>query len=99
VVTHNFHTPTYPQALNNCAACHVDGSVDDQPDQTQAMAVTREAGSTVWDDQVDDVLQGAATTACITCHADGPAKGHAFQNSWEPQEFEEGRETIIDAAN
>jgi len=99
VVNHNFHTPTYPRSLNECTACHIEGSVDFQPDQTQAMASTREAGSTVWEDQVDDVLQGAATTACITCHANGPAKGHAFQNSWEPQEFEEGRQTIIDAVN
>jgi len=98
VINHNFHTPTYPRSLNDCAACHVDGT-DFQPDQTKAMASTIEAGSVVWDDQIDDVLQGAATTACITCHSDGPAKGHAYQNSWEPQEFEEGRDTIIDAAN
>ena len=99
VVNHNFHTPTYPRSLNECAACHVEGSVEFQPDQTQAMASTREAGSDVWEDQTDDVLQGAATTACVTCHATGPAKGHAFQNSWAPQEFPEGRKTIIDAAN
>jgi len=98
VVNHNFHTPTYPRGLYDCAACHVDGT-DVQPDQREAMASTREAGSTTWDDQVDDVLEGAATTACVTCHADGPARGHAYQNSWEPQEFPEGRETIIDAAN
>jgi len=97
VVNHNFHTPTYPRGLNDCAACHV-GGTDFQPDQTKAMATTVEAGSEVWDDQIDDVLQGAATTACVTCHADGPTKGHAFQNSWQPQEFPEGRETIIDAA-
>jgi len=53
----------------------------------------------VWEDQLDDVLQGAATTACITCHADSASRGHAYQNSWEPQEFPEGRETIIDAAD
>jgi len=99
VVNHNFHAPTYPRGLYDCAACHVDGSVDFQPDQKLAMAATREAGSGVWDDQFDDVLQGAATTACITCHADGAAKGHAYQNSWDPQEFPEGRQTIIDAAN
>ena len=99
VVNHNFHTPTYPRSLNECTACHVDGSVDNQTDQTQAMATTLEAGSTVWDNQVDDVLQGATTTACITCHADGASKGHAYQNSWDPQAFPEGRDTIIDAAN
>jgi hypothetical protein len=25
-------------------------------------------------------------------------KGHAYQNGWEPAEFPEGRQTIIDAA-
>jgi OmcA/MtrC family decaheme c-type cytochrome len=94
---HNFHTPTYPRSLNECTACHAsDPAV--QPDQTQAMATTVDAGGTVWEDQLDDVLQGAATTACITCHADSASRGHAYQNSWEPQEFPEGRKTIIDAA-
>jgi OmcA/MtrC family decaheme c-type cytochrome len=95
---HNFHSPTYPRALNACDACHVPGLAT-QPDQTQAMATTIDAGSDVWEDQLDDVLQGAATTACITCHADGASKGHAYQNSWNPQEFPEGRQTIIDAVN
>jgi len=95
---HNFHSPTYPRALNACAACHVP-NLATQPDQTQAMAATVDAGSDVWENQLDDVLQGAATTACITCHADSASKGHAYQNSWEPQEFPEGRKTIIDAAN
>ena len=68
------------------------------PDQTQAMATTVDAGSEVWDNQLDDVLQGATTTACVTCHADSATKGHAYQNGWDPQEFPEGRQTIIDAA-
>jgi cytochrome c553 len=94
---HNFHSPTYPRALNACTACHAEDFAV-IPDQTQAMANTVEAGSIVWEDQLDDVLQGAATTACITCHKDGATKGHAYQNSWTPQEFTEGRQTIIDAA-
>jgi OmcA/MtrC family decaheme c-type cytochrome len=99
-IAHNFHAPTYPRALNDCAACHVAGSVDLQPDQTKAMASTDDAGGTTdWANQLDDVLQGATTTACVTCHAGGAAKGHAYQNGWEPQEFDEGRQTIIDAAN
>ena len=69
------------------------------PDQTKAMATTTDAGSTEWNNQLDDVLQGAATTACVTCQADSASKGHAYQNSWEPQEFPEGRQTIIDAGN
>ena len=100
---HNFHTPTYPRALNNCSACHVE-SLAVQPDQTKAMANTVDPGTPEgdppsWSNQLDDVLQGATTTACITCHADSASKGHAYQNSWEPQEFPEGRQTIIDAAN
>ena len=98
VINHNFHAADYPRALNACAACHApDFAV--VPDQTKAMATTVDAGSTMWENQLDDTLQGAATTACITCHADGASKGHAFQNSWAPQEFPEGRDTIIDAAN
>ena len=98
VTNHNFHTPTYPRSLNDCAACHV-ATLPVQPDQTQAMATTVDAGGTMWEDQLDDVLQGATTTACVTCHADTASRGHAYQNSWDPQEFPEGRETIIDAAN
>ena len=95
---HTFHAPTYPRLLNDCAACHVDGfSVI--PDQTVSMAATVEAGMEPWSNQIDDVLQGAATTACATCHADSASKGHAYQNSWQPQQFEEGRKTIIDAVN
>ena len=95
---HNFHSADYPRALNACTACHTE-DFDVLPDQTLAMATTVEAGSEVWEDQLDDVLQGAATTACVTCHADGASKGHAYQNSWVPQEFPEGRQTIIDAVN
>jgi OmcA/MtrC family decaheme c-type cytochrome len=98
VTNHNFHSADYPRALNACTACHVEG-LPVQPDQAQAMATTVEAGSEVWEDQLDDVLQGATTTACVTCHSDSATKGHAYQNGWAPQEFEEGRQTIIDAAN
>ena len=95
---HNFESPTYPRSLNECTACHTEDFMV-IPDQTQSMATTTDAGSEVWEDQLDDVLQGAATTACVTCHTDGASKGHAFQNSWTPQEFPEGRQTIIDAVN
>ena len=103
---HHFHAPTYPRSLNECTACHTEDDPDTTdvneaftviPDQTKAMASTTDTGSTDWDDRIDDVLQGAATTACVTCHADGASKGHAYQNSWTPQAFPEGRQTIIDA--
>jgi hypothetical protein len=93
---HNFHAPTYPRALNACYACHTEDFAV-LPDQAKAMATTIDAGSTEWINQLDDTLQGASTTACITCHTDGATRGHAYQNSWAPQEFPEGRQTIIDA--
>jgi OmcA/MtrC family decaheme c-type cytochrome len=95
---HNFHAPTYPRLLNDCTACH-DADFAVIPEQASAMATTVEAGSDMWEDQLDDVLQGPGTTACVTCHAGSASKGHAYQNSWVPQEFPEGRDTIIDAGN
>jgi OmcA/MtrC family decaheme c-type cytochrome len=96
VQNHNYHSADYPRALNACTACHTEDFAV-LPDQTLAMATTVEAGSDVWEDQLDDTLQGATTTACVTCHADSASKGHAYQNSWNPQVFPEGRQTIIDA--
>jgi OmcA/MtrC family decaheme c-type cytochrome len=94
---HNFHTPTYPRAGNDCGACHADEFESLVPDQAKAMATTLDAGEEPWTDQVDDVLQGAGAAACTSCHSDAAAKGHAYQNGWTPQAFENGRQTIIDA--
>jgi OmcA/MtrC family decaheme c-type cytochrome len=104
---HTFHTPTYPRALNACGACHVDGLAI-FPDPTAAMAST--VAGAADGNQLDDVLEGVQTSSCITCHrGDGDGiynagdeaavKGHAYQNSWVPQEFPEGRQTIIDSTN
>lgn len=98
VTPHNFHSPTYPRPLADCAACHVDG-FGVIPDQATAMATTLEAGEEPWDNQIDDVLEGAGTAACTSCHSSSAAKGHAYQNGWTPTTFEDGRQTIIDAAN
>ncbi len=104
---HHFHSPTFPRALNDCAACHVqdDPLTEDTdetfvkifPDPTKAMATTVEAGAQPFEDQLNDVLQGVQTTSCISCHADSATTAHGWQNSWVPQEFPEGRQTIIDA--
>jgi OmcA/MtrC family decaheme c-type cytochrome len=107
VINHNFHAPTYPRGEYDCAACHPATFASVIPDQTEAMATTTGAGNEAcepgtecdWSDQLDDTLQGAGTTACTTCHKDGATKGHAYQNSWEPQVFPEGRKTIIDSVN
>jgi OmcA/MtrC family decaheme c-type cytochrome len=93
---HTFTVPTYPRALNACYACHTP-DFDVLPDQAKAMATTIDAGSTEWINQLDDTLQGASATACITCHTAGVVRGHAYQFGWAPQEFPEGRQTIIEA--
>jgi OmcA/MtrC family decaheme c-type cytochrome len=95
---HNFHSPTYPRLVNDCGACHVSG-FDTIPDQATAMATTLEAGEEPWGNQLDDVLQGAGGAACTSCHSSSDAKGHANQNGWTPTTFDDGRQTIIDAAN
>ena len=94
---HNFHSPTYPRALNDCGACHVAG-FGVIPDQKKAVATTIDAGVVPWNNQLDDTLQGAGAAACTTCHQDSAAKGHAVQNGWSPQVFPEGRKTILDEA-
>ncbi len=93
----NFYSPTYPRAMNDCAACHVPG-FGVIPDQSKAVATTLDAGSTTWGDQTDDVLQGAGAAACTSCHQDSSSKAHAYQNGWDPQAFPEGRKTILDEA-
>jgi OmcA/MtrC family decaheme c-type cytochrome len=92
---HNFHSPTYPRLLNDCAACHVPG-FETVPDQSKAMATTLHAGGTTWQNQLDDTLQGASAAACTTCHQSTSAKGHAYQNGWTPQTFPNGRQTILE---
>ncbi len=88
--------PTYPRLFNDCYACHMTGSVNDTPEQSEAVATTLNAGGTVWQNQLDDTLQGASAAACTSCHTSTDAKGHAYQNGWVPQVFPEGRQTIID---
>jgi OmcA/MtrC family decaheme c-type cytochrome len=101
-INHNFITPNYPRALNACSACHTPG-FDFLPDQSKAMATTIDAGEEPWTNQLDDVLQGASAAACMSCHTsdnkfeNAAKKGHAYQFGWFPQEFPEGRQTIIDA--
>jgi OmcA/MtrC family decaheme c-type cytochrome len=92
---HNLYHPTYPRLANDCAACHVDG-FDLIPDQDKAVATTLDAGVAPWNNQLDDTLQGASAAACTSCHQTTDARGHAYQNGWTPQTFENGRQTIID---
>jgi len=95
---HNFHIPTYPRALNDCAACHGTKDFDLVPDQSKALATTLDAGAAPWQNKLDDVLQGAGAAACTSCHSTSFARGHAYQNGWNPAVFPNGRQTILDEA-
>jgi len=97
--THNLYHPTYPRADNDCAACHKSTFKEWMVDQTKGVATTLDVGGTTdYKVQTDDVLQGANTAACTSCHRDAPAAGHANANGWVPTVFPNGRQTIIDAA-
>ncbi|MFA5517115.1 MAG: hypothetical protein WDA20_12585 [Desulfuromonadales bacterium] len=78
--THNFHRPTYPRALNDCAACHKPGT-EALPDQTRAVATTVDAGLSPWENQLDDTLKGPAAAACMSCHH---WENHASQFGFAP---------------
>jgi hypothetical protein len=97
---HNFHSPTYPKALNDCSACHVDPFTY-PPDQTKAVATTLEAGAAPYDNGLNDVLEGPSAAACMSCHQSSNSgdqaalKGHAYQFGFVPAVFPNGREDVL----
>jgi OmcA/MtrC family decaheme c-type cytochrome len=99
--THNFHSPTYPKALNDCSACHVPGFAV-LPDQTKAVATTLEASTAPYDNLLNDVLEGPAAAACMSCHQSSNSgeqaalKGHAYQFGFVPAVFPNG---LVDVLN
>jgi len=95
---HNLHIPTYPRNLKECTACHKAGTYS-VPDQAITVATTMNAGAAPWGNQLDDTLISTSTAACTSCHQSSGTKGHAYQNSFNPKAFSNGRQTILDAAN
>jgi len=81
--------PDLSRAANDCAACHVE-DFGTMVDQTKGVATTLDAGVLPWTNQLDDVLQGANTAACTSCHQGAPSVGHANQNGWIPTTFRTG---------
>jgi hypothetical protein len=100
---HNFIEVHYPRALNDCGACHVNGSEQSLPDPTRAVAVTYEAGAAPWNGLLDDKLIGPSTAACMSCHGSMDAvtqfrlRKHAYDNGWAPSVFPNGRQSLLDA--
>ena len=76
-IAHNWTVVHYPQPANNCTACH-DAGTFEVPDQTKAVGVTVEPG-TSWPLQSDDVIIGPAAAACTACHATSVARSHAVK--------------------
>lgn len=98
---HNFVEVHYPRALNDCGACHVSSSVTLPSTSTAVAVTTYDAGVSPWGMQTDDVLMSPATASCMSCHQSGDAamqsalRAHAYQNSWTPAVFTNGREDIL----
>jgi hypothetical protein len=101
---HNVILVHYPQALNNCGACHADGWVPAAADGSKAVGVTVNAGAAPWGNQLDDTLMGPTAASCFSCHRSGDAvrqfglETHKFGGSWVPSIFPNGRQTLLDAA-
>jgi hypothetical protein len=75
--THNWTVVHYPQAPSECQACHAAGKYE-APDQTKAVALTIDPG-TSFTDQSDDTVIGPAAAACTACHTTAAVRSHANQ--------------------
>jgi OmcA/MtrC family decaheme c-type cytochrome len=102
------HTATivdYPSALNRCDACHADSWKPAAVDPTKGVAVTVDPGAAPFGNQLNDVLWGPTSASCMSCHQSGVQttqfglRIHSYGQSWVPTTFEDGRQTLIDAAS
>jgi OmcA/MtrC family decaheme c-type cytochrome len=100
---HNFIEVHYPRLLNDCAACHVNGTQTNLPDPTRAVAVTYQPGAAPFNNLLDDVLIGPSAATCMSCHQSGDVlsqfflRKHAYDGGWWPSVFPNGRQTLLDA--
>jgi OmcA/MtrC family decaheme c-type cytochrome len=98
--THYLKKVNYPRPLMDCTACHYEGTYD-LPDQTEALAISLDSGSS-YTDQNDDLLMGPAAGACMSCHQSNSKfkqavlRDHAYRMGFEPQEFDNGKQDVLD---
>lgn len=101
-ITHYLKKVNFPNRLNNCQACHFEGTYG-IPDQSLALAISVDSGVD-GADQTDDRLMSPASAACMSCHQSSNSaeqaalRSHASQFSWQPQVIEGGKEAVLDAA-
>jgi hypothetical protein len=111
--SHNLFHPTYPQPLQNCAACHKPGTFG-LPDPTKAVATTTTVGGVlpdqstssgaVYNIQTDDTLRGPAAATCIGCHQSPVAatqaelETHYKLGGFEPKVLTNGRADVLNGA-
>jgi len=94
--THTWTIIDYPKPANACLACHNAGLYE-VPDQTKAVALTVEPG-TSWTSQTDDVSIGPAAGACTGCHASSVARSHAFRQGYIANVIKEEMLQLADPA-
>jgi OmcA/MtrC family decaheme c-type cytochrome len=99
---HYLKRVNYPNVLQNCQACHFEGT-HDLPDQAKALAVSIESGGNYIVQNLDTLI-GAGTAACASCHQypfpdeffkTAAVQTHAYLNSWKPQVFDNGKEDLL----
>jgi hypothetical protein len=74
---HNWIVVHYPKPPSECLACH-NAEAFEAPDQTKAVALTVDSGTSNLD-QSDDIVIGPTAGACTACHATAAVRSHATQ--------------------
>ena len=68
---------TYPQSLDRCQACHIDGTY--YTARPGAVAISTGSGADLFN-LTDDTWNSATAGTCGTCHSDGAARTHMESN-------------------